>query len=233
SLNCNGLIKITGKTNTESDFIHHLKQQNPQLITIQESHAATEQIQSLFNFQFNTKSSIWTQDCGLVSMSPEIQLTTIKTTTNQHAIPAKVTHTSLFFYPIYIIVVYAPATTTTVKYYFYLHFLKDFSSQFSDPLICDNLILAGDFNYDLHKHDHISNSPFNWHSLLSHRFTNCIRDSDPQLHITTFRRGKHIYSLLDYIYAGTALCTCIHSPDLQYLDKNWSDHALLVVEFTL
>ncbi|KAG2223387.1 hypothetical protein INT45_002882 [Circinella minor] len=50
----------------ESNFIKHLKQQKPHLIALQESHAATEQIQSSLNFQFQTISFIWTKHCGLV-----------------------------------------------------------------------------------------------------------------------------------------------------------------------
>ncbi|KAG2205884.1 hypothetical protein INT45_009462 [Circinella minor] len=93
--------------------------------------------------------------------------------------------------------------------------------------------MAGDFNYDLHKHDYTLNAPLAWHSLLYNNFTNCICDIDPQLDITTFRRGTHTYSLLNYIYAGTTLRTCAHSPGIQYLNKNWSDHSLLAIEFTL
>ena len=225
SLNCNGLIKITSKTNADSAFVKHLKQQNPHLIAIQESHVATEHIQSSLNFQFNTQSSIWTPHCSLVSMVPEIQLIPLKITTDQHVIFAKVTHISLFFDPIYVMVIYAPASTMTAKYQFYSHILNDFASQFNDPTICDKLIMAGDFNYDLHKHDYTLNAPFDWHSLLFNSFIDCIRDIDPQLDITTFRRGTHTYSLLDYIYACSALRTCAHSPDIRYLKKSWSDHA--------
>ena len=86
SLNCNGLIKTTLKSTAESNFIKHLKQQKPRLIALQESHAATEHIQSSLNFQFQTKSSIRTKHCGLVSMSPDIILLVVSITADQRVI---------------------------------------------------------------------------------------------------------------------------------------------------
>ena len=86
SLNCNGLIKTTLKSTAGSNFIKHLKQQKPRLIALQESHAATEHIQSSLNFQFQTKSSIRTKHCGLVSMSPDIILLVVSITADQRVI---------------------------------------------------------------------------------------------------------------------------------------------------
>ncbi|KAG2223278.1 hypothetical protein INT45_007004, partial [Circinella minor] len=85
----------------------------------------------------------------------------------------------------------------------------------------------GDFNYDIQKSDFTSNAPFAWHSLLFNSFTNCIRELNSHFDIPTFRRGSSIFSVLDYIYTGTAFRANIHSPEIQYLNNQWTDHALL------
>ncbi|KAI7858481.1 Endonuclease/exonuclease/phosphatase, partial [Circinella umbellata] len=233
SLNCNGLIKTTNKSTAESNFIKHLKQQKPHLIAIQESHAHTEQIQSSLNFQFQTTSSIWTKHCGIVSMSPEIILSVVSITADQRVILAKVTHTSHYFDPLYIMVLYAPANGKSPRYRFYSQVLNDLSLSLNNPSIRDNLIIAGDFNYDIQKSDFTLNAPFAWHSLLFNSFTNCMRELNPHLDIPTFRRGSSIFSVLDYIYTGTAFRANIHSPEIQYLNKQWTDHALLCVTIKL
>ncbi|KAI9336055.1 hypothetical protein BD770DRAFT_374068, partial [Pilaira anomala] len=51
--------------------------------------------------------------------------------------------------------------------------------------------------------------------------------------IPTFQRSPTITSTIDYIHLGTLLKNRITENSIQYINPNWSDHALLGLTITL
>ena len=93
-------------------------------------------------------------------MSSDVILSVVSITSDQRVILAQVTHNSHYFDPLYVMVLHAPANGKSPRYRFYSQLLDDLSLQLNTPSVRNNLIITGDFNYDIHKTDFTSNTPF-------------------------------------------------------------------------
>lgn len=76
TLNCRGLKKSENSTKRQQ-FIRYLKALGYDILVLQETHASDISTQELLINHFSCKSSLWTQHCGIVSLSTKFTLQNI------------------------------------------------------------------------------------------------------------------------------------------------------------
>ncbi|KAI9349940.1 hypothetical protein BD770DRAFT_413155 [Pilaira anomala] len=127
--------------------------------------------------------------------------------------------------------IYVPADSNVNRRSFF-EALSDLLYNLRDTITWDNLIISGDFNYDMTR-DIDSNKGLyktstQWLSILEIKFYNAMIHNEMQ-HIPTFQRTAGIVSTIDYIYLGHVITTRLVDNSLQYIHSNWSGHALLQI----
>lgn len=75
-----------------------------------------------------------------------------------------------------------------------------------------------------------SNSQRNWHNLLNNNFFECTHSRNESHILPTFRRGN-TQSTIDYIYSSPFLLQHFHSSSVDFINNDWTDHALLSSHF--
>ncbi|KAL9536500.1 hypothetical protein MBANPS3_012607, partial [Mucor bainieri] len=143
TLNCRGLTK-TAASSVRQQFIRYLRTCPLDLLALQETHAASTTIQDQFHLQFQAKSSIWSQHCGLVTFSPDISFSNTIVSICGRIISTTISHASHAFEPFFMTVVYFPAARSE-RNRFLSTILTDFASVFSSSP--SRSIILGDFNY--------------------------------------------------------------------------------------
>ena len=143
------------------------------------------------------------------------------------------THPNHFYEPFYILNFYAPAHIPTERKRFYEQ-LYTLLRELAGQVPHDRLIIAGDFNYS-HSRDSVRDrfTPTEWVTMLDVNYLNCMSIDDSQ-DIPTFhrkQRDSHIYSTIDYIYAGPSFHNQILSTSI--LPIKWSDHSILSIHLVL
>ncbi|KAI9361881.1 hypothetical protein BD770DRAFT_308904, partial [Pilaira anomala] len=119
-------------------------------LSIQETHATPSTISTL-DTQFQAQQTFWTYYCGIISFSPDYILTPINTNnyySSDRFILCKVHHPHQFYEPFYIMNIYAPADSNVNRRSFF-EALSDLLYNLRDTITWDNLIISGDFNYDM------------------------------------------------------------------------------------
>ncbi|OAD75662.1 hypothetical protein PHYBLDRAFT_166891 [Phycomyces blakesleeanus NRRL 1555(-)] len=147
TMNCRGLPKV-GHPESRSFFIRHLRSQGIDILALQETHASSSMLQSTFDQQFRSSSSLWSPHCGVVCLSPHIIFTDPLFSPCGRCITTTITHVDNNFSPFRIGVIYAPASQTS-RYHFLASLL---STPDLIPPNPSNFILLGDFNYAIHSH---------------------------------------------------------------------------------
>ncbi|KAG2217910.1 hypothetical protein INT45_008660 [Circinella minor] len=161
TLNCRGLPK-TDAPQRSKHFIHFLKSQSFDILTLQETHAADQDLQTRFHTQFQSSSSFWSQHVGIISLNPSLILTLNSFELDGRVMHVTVSHSSFSFSPVNIIVIYAPA-----RYYHREPFYTSLSQlSFLSPAVISCSILLGDFNYQILSHSPLG-IPNPWKSYLS------------------------------------------------------------------
>ncbi|KAG1039318.1 hypothetical protein G6F43_012535 [Rhizopus delemar] len=123
-------------------------------------------------------NNIWTPHCGLICFSPLLSFSDTRFSVCGRVITTLVSHTQDAFEPIYITMIYAPATRRD-RFVF-----LDSLAQNRTPLLPDvssRHLVLGDFNYTYATH--ISSAvprqaPPSWLSYIDHLFQDCISDKD-------------------------------------------------------
>jgi exonuclease III len=127
-------------------FIRYLRTKAFDILALQETHADTPELESLFHTQFQASASIWSPYCSIVSLSPALSFSDTQQSDCGRVITTTVSHSSELFDPITVTVVYAPANSQER-----FTFLKKAMLNLNDsPLLLTNPsrhILLGDFNY--------------------------------------------------------------------------------------
>ena len=150
SLNCNSLRK-THSVAARSSLMRYLRQQQPHLLSLQETHAINTTTEHAFHQQLLAHSSLWTWYCGLISSSLDITLTHTQIDLGdfrERIILAHATSTISSFQDFHILVIYAPATSSIRVCWSFFHALLQ-SSVFSlSADFMERLIISGDFDYN-------------------------------------------------------------------------------------
>ncbi|KAG1016758.1 hypothetical protein G6F26_012272 [Rhizopus arrhizus] len=212
-------------------FIRYLRTRSLDILALQETHASTIPLQETFHLQFQATDSLWTPHCGLICFSPLLSFSDTRFSVCGRVITTLVSHTQDAFEPIYVTVIYAPATRRD-RFVF-----LDTLAQNRTPLLPDvssRHLVLGDFNYTYATH--ISSAvprqaPPSWLSYIDHLFQDCVSDKDsaPQV---TFSRGTS-RSCIDYIFGTLDLYDCKMSSNVSFIQPSWSDHFLVTSYFAL
>lgn len=225
SINCRSLSKLSDIPRRQS-FTNFLRHQSLDILTMQETHAAPLDIQKSLNMLLQANSSCWSSHCGIVSLNKNITITPVLSAIDHRFLIGNVSHVHSKFSPFYIMTIYAPAEPIHRRKFFTS--LAEFTPLVSiiQSTLC-RLLITGDFNYSpLTRHG----APPSWLDFLAYHMHNCMTrplDTHP-----TFRRGSSI-STIDYIYATPSLHSSVCSPYIDFINDQWTDHALLTVSLKL
>lgn len=241
SLNARSLIK-QNNSNTTKLYARYLRSLQLDILTLQETHATFPDIQASLDIHFQAKSTCWTKHCGVVILNPMIEMEPILITIDQRMILCRISHSSQKFSPFYLITIYAPSVQLERQTFFQQLLSLPFftnpwttpenSSVVGDILDDSRVLLTGDFNYHP---DFTSQSPRlapqrQWIELLQTYFHNCVHPESPTV-APTFRRGRAM-TTIDYMYASPRLHTTLTASGVEFLNNEWTDHALLTCSFT-
>ena len=236
SLNSNSLVKTSSAT-TQSFYIRYLREQQFDILSLQETHATPSTIPSM-DTQFQAQQTFWTYYCGIVSFSTNYILTQIHTDhifTSDRFLLCKVHHPHNFYETFYILNVYAPADSNGARRSFFGSMVT-LLYELNDIITWNNLIISGDFNYDLARDIDSKRGLFKtstaWTSLLENFFFNSMIHNSMN-NIPTFQRTASITSTIDYIYLGGIIKSRLIDNSVHYIQSQWSDHAILHVALDL
>ncbi|KAG1534096.1 hypothetical protein G6F49_013421 [Rhizopus delemar] len=168
---------------------------------------------------------------SLLCFDPQYSLQRIPLPENSRCILAQVTHVNEQMAPFHILVIYAPASSNRARHEFFNSLLAFRQLSPYDPISCvDRMIIAGDFNYSLQSSSmvHRSIPPPQWLYFLQCHFQNVMTDLR-SLETATFRRGATTHSTIDYIYLSLDMSINYVAADVEFLNPEWTDHALLQV----
>ncbi|KAG1142122.1 hypothetical protein G6F38_007956 [Rhizopus arrhizus] len=251
SLNCRHLLKTSAPSVTSS-FIHYLRHQSFDILTLQDTNSSSLESQQQLDLQFQTNSSIWSKYCGIVSLNPALILSDQFVTTDGRFICCQVSHQSNFFEPFLLITLYAPPSASERREFFHrtlqlplFSHIESFYNPFeSDPQFTapsgdfSQIIITGDFNYHPHSSRQLSrhsdtSSPTTaqsrWHQFVNTYLTECVHPSLDQT-LPTFRRDN-VSTTIDYIFLSQSLASHRTRSSVAFINSLWTDHALLSVSF--
>ena len=178
--------------------------------------------------QFQAKHSVWTQHCGIVVFNPDLLISDITKSECGRRISIKVTHSTGIFDPVYITVVYAPASRQA-RFPFLTNLSRLLSSDNASLPNPSRHILLGDLNYT---HPSSTSSSFRRNQAPSEwiRFvTNNFKDGvtpDRSSSQPTFCRGVQ-QSCIDYIFLSNDIAPLRSNGRVTYINPSWTDHFLL------
>ncbi|KAG1125587.1 hypothetical protein G6F42_008578 [Rhizopus arrhizus] len=89
------------------------------------------------------------------------------------------------------------------------------------------IVVTGDFNYS---HSTFTGVPQSWQDVIKMNFHDCLSQSSTLSQRPTFRRGNSI-SIIDYIFASYSLYSQIQSSSVEFINNEWTNHALSSVCF--
>ncbi|GAN00852.1 conserved hypothetical protein [Mucor ambiguus] len=155
SINCRSLSKSSNIPRSQS-FSRHLTTQHLDIICLQETQEAhSDTIQQRLDMQLKAQQSIWSSHCGIVSLNPQVHITSLYVSSDDRVILCKVSHPNNVFPSFTIMNIYASATNFQ-RYAFYATLLQlvYFQSILTNmntgnPLPSQHPdIVVGDFNYN-------------------------------------------------------------------------------------
>ncbi|KAI9243160.1 hypothetical protein EDC94DRAFT_671391, partial [Helicostylum pulchrum] len=154
-------------------MIRFFRENDFDIVCVQESHTKNESIINTIENQFRTKSAIWTHQCGIISPNENITITKIDTPiSNERILFAKITHSQQYFEPFFVLNLYAPAGSGQVKTIFFQKLL-DYRPLFNLDII-HRLFIMGDFNYSYSRQTQMCCIPEPWLTFLQGNFTDCL-----------------------------------------------------------
>ncbi|KAG1137584.1 hypothetical protein G6F37_011126 [Rhizopus arrhizus] len=184
------------------------------------------EIQQTLDILLQTKSSCWSSHCGVVSLNANIIITPILVSIDQLVILSHVKHDKQLFEPFHIITTYAPANPQERRFFFAdLASFSPIVSLFENPSA--PIVVTGDFNYS---HSTFTGVPQSWRDIISKNFHDCLSQSSALSQQPTFSRGNSL-SIIDYIFGSYSLYLQVHSSSVEFINNEWTDHALVSVCF--
>lgn len=231
-MNCRCLTK-TASSSTRQQFIYYLRTRFLNLLALQETHAATTDIQDMFHTQFQASSNLWSKYCGLVSFSSELIFSNSFTSPCERLISTTVSRTSNLFDPITVTVVYFPASRTA-RFLFLSNIPQLYSSIFfTSP---SRTVFLGDFNYNncsFSSTGRPRQAPASWLTYTDNSFTDGIT-SPGTCSSFTFQRAAS-QSCIDFVLASHDLIISVQYDkcNTTYINPGWYDHFLLTSHLLL
>ncbi|KAI9345974.1 hypothetical protein BD770DRAFT_328348 [Pilaira anomala] len=211
-------------------MIRFLRDNSFDIVCVQESHTSNDIIINTINTQFQSTSTLWTAQCGIVSLNKDIILTPLDTnsTTDDRILFTQVTHSQHYFAPFFILNLYAPSNNGRVKTTFFQNLSEH--PFLTNPDIVSRLFILGDFNYSYSRQNQMRYIPDSWLTFLHSNFTDCLT-SPYQNPIPSFHRNASTQSTIDYIYAAQSLHPNTSQGSITHISSSWSDHNILSLDY--
>ena len=215
---------------TRSSFIRHLRSLSFDILALQETHADNPDIQNILHTQFQAKDSIWSAHCGLICLSPDIELSAPFISRCGRLIHTSVTHRSNLFDSFTLTVVYFPANSGER-----LSFLSSEVMDTFFPSAPSRQVILGDFNYSYANHfpSMPRRAPQTWLEYIDRFFVDAITLVG-QLALPTFQNHRGT-SCIDYGFVTKDMLSSIlySYNQVDFLPIEWTDHRLLSLNLRL
>ncbi|KAK4515206.1 uncharacterized protein ATC70_002816 [Mucor velutinosus] len=206
------------------------------ILVLQETHATNTLSIDILNNHFNSKSSLWTQHCGIIALNKHYTINLIlEGIDGGRYILASVHHTrdiqdSTTTTPIATILnIYGRASLSSYRSALYTELLGIPIVQETITNILSPTFIMGDFNYqykDRRLDETLACAPKECTDLLDDYYIDIFGD-DKQM---TWHSGRSL-AILDYVFCSTNAHHQITSFNQQYLSQEWTDHELLGFSF--
>ncbi|OBZ81885.1 hypothetical protein A0J61_10068 [Choanephora cucurbitarum] len=187
--------------------------------------------------KFQSHQAIWSYHCGIVNLNPSLDLSLLHTSNDGRFILAKLTLPSHEEFPtLYVLNLYAPAQNSSQERTNFFNSLIAFllaTEGISDML--PHMLIGGDFNFSfdfaLEHHTHRSFFPHNLVEFVGSHFLDCLNDpsNTSRSFVPTFQGPDGTGSCIDYFLAGHRLHPLCNDGNTHYLNRRWTDHALLQI----
>ncbi|KAG1040676.1 hypothetical protein G6F43_012242 [Rhizopus delemar] len=218
----------------------YLRQQQLNILLCQEtnipSHSFDKITQSL-NMKFQAHQTLWTKYCGILNLNQSQNMELIQQSDDQRSLLVKLTWSDESIEPIFILNLYAPASNVTDRKVFFSNLLHTLHSMNISDTIIQRLFIAGDFNFSLNNNNQHntrrSNAPHHFLEFLLSQFDDCINSVQEDFTFRpTFRRADSS-TCIDYMFASKSFHRKFNNGNVEYMNKEWTDHALLSTNFTV
>lgn len=220
-------------------FIRYLRTLGFDILVLQETHATDTTIIDTFNIQFNSKSSLWTHDCSIISLNRNYTLQHISDGIDEGRFILASLHLTRDLEhspttpPIATVLnIYGRSSTHSERSAFY-------SELMDTPIVRDTItsttsttsttFIMGDFNYQC-KNQRLDgiliSAPVEWTDMLDDYFIDVFGNDKHN----TWHSGRNA-AILDYVYCSSNAHHLVTSTSQQYLSPEWTDHELLGFSF--
>jgi exonuclease III len=155
SLNCRTIFKSYNERRA-NNLMRYLRLQTLDILACQETsitrHSFTETVTKL-QYKFHAHQSIWTTKCVLINNNRNLNMETVKTSSDDRFILAKFTvNGEPDITPFYVPNIYAPASNVDQARIIFYSDLMNFLTNLETHLdIMASLVLLGDFNFSFKK----------------------------------------------------------------------------------
>ena len=235
TLNCRGLKK-SENTKKRQQFIRYLRTLGYDILVLQETHASDNITIDLLNKQFNSSSSLWTQHCGIISLSHNFTIKTISEGIDGGRYILATIHLtrdlqdSSITPPIATILnIYGRSALPSDRSAFYSELLNIPTIKDTITITNNNTFIMGDFNYQ-YKNRRADGTllcaPVEWTNLLDDYFIDIFGDEKQN----TWHSGRNS-GVLDYVFCSSNSHHYVTSISQHYLSPEWTDHELLGFSF--
>ncbi|KAI9490984.1 hypothetical protein BDB00DRAFT_767850, partial [Zychaea mexicana] len=196
------------------------------ILALQDTKFPSEDAEQRITNQFQANQCYWSTFCGLVSFSPQILLTPLFSSRDGRALWVTISHVNSSFEPFHVLNIYAPAERHS-RHTFFHNLLAIFNlDSFSLPL--QRCVLVGNFNYSYSRSDSsYLSAPNEWISFLSSTFFNLMQPPNDNISPPITFKSQSGHSCIDYIFSSPDLYPIFSLPTIEFIDYQWSDHAIV------
>lgn len=229
SLNARSIFKGQKKT-TQKQYITYLKSREIDLdiICLQELSSyysqkhLTEEQEDQLQRMFPNTTMVYSKHCAIICFNKNIKLTNTCITKDERCISTTIQNEQDVTI-CQIANVYAPAQQQErLDFLESFHELPQFQTVQEEPWM-----IIGDFNTTLKENVNTHTRLQNLQQWLKINMNNCFPKSIP-----TFKRGNQ-RTMIDYMFAHHSLAPQITNTQQCYLPSEWTDHALLQLDFLI
>ncbi|KAG1062722.1 hypothetical protein G6F41_011326 [Rhizopus arrhizus] len=187
--------------------------------------------------KFQAHQTLWTKYCGIINLSQSQNMELIQQSDDQRFLLVKLTWSDESIQPNFILNLYAPASNAADRNVFFSSVIHQLNSLDSSNTIIQNLFIAGDFNFSFdnksYHNTRRSNVPQHFLRFMLSQFEDCINHVEDGIsYRPTFRRADSS-TCIDYIFANKSIHNNCNNGNVEYMNKEWTDHALLSINFTV
>ncbi|KAG1370798.1 hypothetical protein G6F61_011727 [Rhizopus arrhizus] len=187
--------------------------------------------------KFQAHQTLWTKYCGIINLSQSQNMELIQQSDDQRFLLVKLTWSDESIQPNFILNLYAPASNAADRNVFFSSVIHQLNSLDSSNTIIQNFFIAGDFNFSFdnksYHNTRRSNVPQHFLRFMLSQFEDCINHVEDGIsYRLTFRRAD-LSTCIDYIFANKSIYNNCNNGNVEYMNKEWTDHALLSINFTV